>query len=427
MISIYLSYIHCDEGTDEVGDDSPYVLAVAADLKSTPPASGTVVYPFTRMFTGRRAAFGEFESLWGIGGIPAPLVDPDDAILIIAMMERDDGNPALARGIVATSAAASLVGSIALPRPGKVNTLIRNIDSARNTPTGVPNRDDEIGPCKELRFTSQELKRVNNDAEIVTKTLVFEGDGGKYTLMFDAHPRNWSVERQGVGVGTSYGPALAVFNRRLYAAWKGVNGDSRMFWSSFDGTNWSSEQQGVGVGTSHGPALAAFNGRLYAAWKGVAGDSRMFWSSFDGTNWSPEQKGVGLTSHGPALAECNGQLYSAWKGVDGDTRMFWSVFDGKLWSPEQQGVGVGTSRGPALATYRTSDLQQRLLAGWKGVPGDNRMFWSTFDGSTWSAEQQGIGVGTSDGPALASFNGRIIGAWKGVPTDIRMFWSSFRP
>jgi hypothetical protein len=53
-----------------------------------------------------------------------------------------------------------------------------------------------------------------------------------------------------------------------------------MFFSSFDGTSWSDQLQGVGGGTSNGPSLAVFNGRLFAAWKGVTGDERMFFSSF---------------------------------------------------------------------------------------------------------------------------------------------------
>jgi hypothetical protein len=90
----------------------------------------------------------------------------------------------------------------------------------------------------------------------------------------------WSEQQPGIGGGTSNGPSLAVFNGRLYAAWKGVPGDERMFWSSFDGTNWSTQQPGIGGGTSNGPSLAVFNGPLYAAWKGVDNDTRMFWSNF---------------------------------------------------------------------------------------------------------------------------------------------------
>jgi hypothetical protein len=56
-----------------------------------------------------------------------------------------------------------------------------------------------------------------------------------------------------------------------------------MFWSSFDGNVWSPQQGGVGGGTSQGPALAVFRDQLFAAWKGVSGDERMFWSALSAT------------------------------------------------------------------------------------------------------------------------------------------------
>jgi hypothetical protein len=150
-----------------------------------------------------------------------------------------------------------------------------------------------------------------------------------------------------------------------------------MFFSSFDGNRWSQELPGVGGGTSEGPSLAVFNGRLFAAWKGVEGDQRMFFSSFDGNAWSGQLPGVGGgTSDGPSLAVFNDRLFAAWKGVEGDTRMFSSHFDGSTWSPEHSGVGRGTSHGPSLAPFNGT-----LVAGWKGMPNDSRMFFSSFPGS----------------------------------------------
>jgi hypothetical protein len=42
--------------------------------------------------------------------------------------------------------------------------------------------------------------------------------------------------------------------------------------------------QGVGtsVGTSVGPSLAVFNGRLYMAWKGVSNDQGIWFNYFNG-------------------------------------------------------------------------------------------------------------------------------------------------
>ncbi|WP_155631735.1 hypothetical protein [Burkholderia stagnalis] len=244
---------------------------------------------------------------------------------------------------------------------------------------------------------------------------------------YDGFAGRWSDQREGVGGGSATGPSLAVYQDRLFAAWKGVTGDDRMFWSSFDGVNWSPQQPGIGGGSSQTPALAAFQDHLYAVWKGAGGDQRMFWSRFDGQQWSAQQEGVGGgTSGRPALATFQGKLYAAWKGTGGDQRMFWSSFDGHSWSPQQEGIGGGTAVGPSLAVYAVGlpPADDRLFAAWRGVEGDQRMFWSMFDGYTWSPQQEGVGGGTAVRPALAAFGGKLYAAWKGVSHDDRMFWST---
>jgi hypothetical protein len=239
----------------------------------------------------------------------------------------------------------------------------------------------------------------------------------------------WSPQQQGVGGGSSTGPALAVFHGLLFEAWKGVTGDDRMFWSSFDGINgisWYDQQVGVGGGSSESPAIAAFRDQLFAVWKGAGDDQGMYWSSFDGTAWSEQKLGPGATSGRPGLAAFGGRLIAAWKGVAGDDRMFWSSFDGTAWSEEQQGVGGGSEVGPQLAVYGVGPFgrDERLFAAWRGVGDDQRMFWSTFDGATWSPQEAGLGGGSDVGPSLAPFAGALYAAWKGVAGDDRMFWSS---
>jgi hypothetical protein len=44
-----------------------------------------------------------------------------------------------------------------------------------------------------------------------------------------------------------------------------------------------------------GPALAVYNGRLYMAWRGL-GDPGIWFSSFDGTNWAPQQNIAGVAT-----------------------------------------------------------------------------------------------------------------------------------
>jgi CubicO group peptidase (beta-lactamase class C family) len=230
----------------------------------------------------------------------------------------------------------------------------------------------------------------------------------------------WAPQQGNLGGGTSLGPSLTVFQNKLYAAWKGVGDDKRMFWSSFDGRAWAPQQGNLGGGTSHGPSLAVFQDKLYAAWKGEGDDKRMFWSFFDGKTWSPQQGNLGGgTSHGPSLAVFQNKLYAAWKGEGTDPRMFWSFFDGKTWSPQQGNLGGGTSHGPSLAVF-----QNKLYAAWKGVGDDKRMFWATFDGTAWAPQQAALGGGTSHGPKLAVFQNKLYAMWKGEGTDQRIFWST---
>jgi hypothetical protein len=117
-----------------------------------------------------------------------------------------------------------------------------------------------------------------------------------------------------------------VFQNRLYAAWKGVNNDQGIYWSSFDGRSWAPQQRIANVGTSKGPSLAVLQGLLFAAWKGVNNDQGIWWSSFDGRSWAPQQNvsGVG-SSVGPGLATFNNEMVAAWKGVGNDQGIYWSV------------------------------------------------------------------------------------------------------
>src|SRR4051812_5348241 len=74
----------------------------------------------------------------------------------------------------------------------------------------------------------------------------------------------WAPPQQGIGGGTSNRPSLAVFQNKLYVAWKGAGTDQRMFWSSLEGASWTTQQVGIGGGSSDGPSLVVFQNKLYA-------------------------------------------------------------------------------------------------------------------------------------------------------------------
>ncbi|MFY9573515.1 MAG: hypothetical protein WAV20_19125 [Blastocatellia bacterium] len=173
MIAMYLDTVHCDEGTDELTPDEPYVLVAVVDLGGfvkiggPPPFEVVLFGPFKDFSKGETqpAHFTPdvlpsfwgfpFRTLAGVGltGTPAALKNPDQAIFVVSLMENDDGNPEALREFVKVSVGLSVLGSLSFDRAAKVGSLIRDVNSAIELPTGIPNVDQKIGAPQELRFS----------------------------------------------------------------------------------------------------------------------------------------------------------------------------------------------------------------------------------------------------------------------------------
>jgi hypothetical protein len=123
---------------------------------------------------------------------------------------------------------------------------------------------------------------------------------------------------------------VAVYNEQLHLIWK--NGDCMYYAYAYTVKGMPQDLQWEGGwminppgGSKHttdrSPALAVFNGRLYAAWKAVDSSTTWFaWMEDDGLTWTdrfvvPD----GHTRRSPALATYNGRLYNLRTGVDEKT------------------------------------------------------------------------------------------------------------
>ncbi|HST66260.1 MAG TPA: hypothetical protein VLM05_13825 [Mycobacteriales bacterium] len=210
MVMVSLADVHCSEETDEVGSDEPYVLVTAVNLRSSVNVAGfpvplpsceVVRYgPFNDTDEGDtpRAGFAPF---WA-GAFGAP----DDAIFIVSLMENDDGDPEALRGIVKGAATSSLFAGLNQPRPQKVAALLRDVNSAMGVPTGAPNFDDKVGGPQELAFTPDELGKARA-GQLVSKSMPFSGDGGRYTVRFEASPDIFGAIRdRWIALGASASP-----------------------------------------------------------------------------------------------------------------------------------------------------------------------------------------------------------------------------
>jgi len=174
-----------------------------------------------------------------------------------------------------------------------------------------------------------------------------------------------------------------------------------------------------------GPGLAALGKTLYAAWKGVSGDDSLYYSN------GPDAVGIipGNSSACPSLAaftpagQTRPKLFAGYKGQPGDMRVFVSSFDGQNWA-QQIVLGSNSSIGPSLAVF-----QKKLYAAYKGEHSDQRAFViSTSDGTSWDTEQEITGIATSTGLALAAYTPpghaeKLFGAFKGMWVDDRIFVS----
>jgi hypothetical protein len=64
-------------------------------------------------------------------------------------------------------------------------------------------------------------------------------------------------------------------------AWRGVDDDTNLYWAvSFDGKWWSPQQRLNDRASTDAPALAVYQDKLYMAWRGVRHDN-LWWASYD--------------------------------------------------------------------------------------------------------------------------------------------------
>ena len=126
----------------------------------------------------------------------------------------------------------------------------------------------------------------------------------------------------------------------LFMFWKGVPGDSNVYYSFYDFANdpiWKpqrrveyfSYESGGGIpyaiGTSGAPSAAVRGNSILLTWKGVEGDSAIYISLFANNEFSGQAAvpNVG-TSAGPSVVQADGSTFMAWKGIEGDTGIYWS-------------------------------------------------------------------------------------------------------
>ena len=293
---------------------------------------------------------------------------------------------------------------------------------------------------------------------------IIGGDGGSDRRLFFAtnDGSGWSNQTSLDDRGSNWGPALAPFGDKLHMIWRGIEDDQRIYWSTFpeSTTNplWSSQTPLNDRGSFRGPSLAAFGNQLFMAWRGIQGDAHIYWSTLDSQSghWSDQQQlGDRVSFDGPALTVLGEHLYMFWRGGifidESDQRVFFSRYLGgsgpDAWSPQQEvkstGGSLASSSRPGLAEFKgllyivtlgsatsipvpnsgggdqpgnntDGEPPPRGGSGGSGSdPGgspdhpdpapDNQLFYTTYDGSLFSTRTFIPNRGSALQPALCAF------------------------
>ncbi|MGJ0484293.1 MAG: matrixin family metalloprotease [Methylomicrobium sp.] len=269
--------------------------------------------------------------------------------------------------------------------------------------------------------------------------MVWKGVGDDSGIYFSEFRDGWTPQQRVGGVGCSHSPSLTEINipgtlaTGLFMAWKGIEGDSGIYWTRNMGAGWEGQRGVAGIGSSTGPALATVNGQIYMAWKGIEGDGGIYWSTYDGVEgWSPQARVAGVgTSDSPALVAYNGMLYMFWKGIEGDSNAYYSFFDfanDPIWKPQRRIAyfSYDSSGGIPYAIGTTGALSaavrgNRIILTWKGIKGDYSIWYSLLENNEFSGQATVPNVVTSIGPSVVQADGRTYMAWKGIDSSI--YWS----
>jgi hypothetical protein len=150
---------------------------------------------------------------------------------------------------------------------------------------------------------------------------------------------------------SSAGPALCVFNNRLYIAWRGTSEHRINIMSSEDGVNFN-QKVTLNETCTGSPALAVFGGKLYVAWTGTSSTQSLdLCSSSDGLTFGARVKLDDESIAGPSLLATDDLLYIAWTGTDSRHSLnVKASADGVNFLYEQQFIQT-SKHGPYLAAF----------------------------------------------------------------------------
>jgi len=227
---------------------------------------------------------------------------------------------------------------------------------------------------------------------------------------------------------TSEAPALASHDGRLLVAWKGSGNHALNVAKALtttvlgiDGVEGVEDNSIQGATSDRSPALVSHLGRVFLAWRGLGNKKLNLAFSHDGgKTFAGTKTLLDSSDHAPALVSHGGGLLLAWTGR-GNEKL--NVAEIVVFANTAGGFGIEgienqvvlkdtSSNGPALASN-----EGRLFLAWKGS-GNHALNVSFSEDGGKSFRPTATSLETSSHrPSLASHAGSLFVAWKGSDND----------
>ncbi|MBD2075640.1 hypothetical protein H6F86_17415 [Phormidium sp. FACHB-592] len=228
-------------------------------------------------------------------------------------------------------------------------------------------------------------------------------------------------------------PAVAVFQDTLYCVYEGPNNAGVLHYCTFDGQNWSSDTP-LDNQTSGSPALAVFQDKLYCIHQGYGNDGWLYYFTFDGLTWSGSTK---LPKHGTSITErrypCaslavhGGSLYCVHEGQGGGKGwLYYTIFDGKTWSEDKPLGDHGTTGGGTLIEMIGSrGVGSRLVCMHEGKNASGYLWYTTFEKRGSGKDAKEVWTSDAEFKLYGKITRHVISGPPALASDFNEFYAVF--
>ena len=184
-VGINFVSIRCLEETDEVGVDEPYVVFWVGNVKNPTASYATR----TAVFDGDQSmeegdTRTQSKTVWG----PAPIANPNDLVILAAVVENDSSNPDSVTSTVESVMLPGLLGALGANPPKTRAQMVAGLKTdmygglGLGAASGGINQDEYSHP-KELTLTADLLDQARHGVA-PGKALMFSFDDGQYLIRF---------------------------------------------------------------------------------------------------------------------------------------------------------------------------------------------------------------------------------------------------